>query len=126
MVNEIQKKLKSIGEDGCYFLCILKACDVNSARIISLYDYFVAVGYMDKDCYIKQPEAIVAFLTGKKAICYKSNTEEKDALFNIARFYNDRTKLSHFCLVTDKGFWDPLGTSRTVAEGHIADYRIFR
>lgn len=126
MIDEIQKKLKMIGDEGCYFLCILKACDVNSARILSLYDYFIAVGYMDKDCFIKQPEAIVKFLLGKSIICYKSENEEKDALFNIARFYNDRTKLSHFCLITDTGIWDPLGTSVTASEGRIADYRVFK
>ena len=82
--------------------------------------------WMDLDCFIKQPEAIVGFLLNKKVICYKSNNEEKDALFNIARFYNDRTKLSHFVLITENGIWDPLGDSKTVAEGHIADYRIFK
>jgi hypothetical protein len=126
MINGIQKKLKMLGDSGCYWLCILKACGVDSSRLISLYDYCVAMKWMDSDCFIKQPEAIVGFLLSKKVICYKSNNEEKDALFNIARFYNDRTKLSHFVLLTDNGIWDPLGDSRTVAEGHIADYRIFK
>lgn len=126
MTDKIQQKMKTIGEEGCYFLSILRACNVKDERIISLYDYFVTMGYMDKDCYIKQPEAMVGFLLSKKVICYKSNNEEKDALFNIARFYNDRTKFSHFCLITDSGIWDPLGTSVTATEGRIADYRIFK
>lgn len=126
MTDEIQKKLKVIGDEGCYFLCILKACNVKDERIISLYDYFVAMGYMDKDCYVKNPEAIVGFLLSKKVICYKSNNEEKDALFNIARFYNDRTGFSHFVLITENGIWDTFGNSKTVAEGRIVDYRVFR
>lgn len=126
MIDEVQKKLLAIGKDGCYFLCILKACDVNSAKILSLYDYCVTMKWMDSDCFVKNPEAIVGFLLSKKVICYKSDNEEKDALFNIARFYNDRTKFSHFCLITDTGIWDPLGTSVTASEGRIADYRIFK
>lgn len=126
MIDEIQRKLKMMGDEGCYFLCILKACNINSARLISLYDYCVVMGWMDKDCFIKSPEAIASFLLSKNVICYKSNNEEKDALFNIARFYNDRTKLSHFCLITDGGIWDPLGTSVTASEGRIADYRVFK
>lgn len=127
MIDGVQKKLKAIGTDGCYFLCILKACDdVNSARILSLYDYCVAMKWMDSDCFIKQPEAIVRFLLNKNVICYKSSNKEDDALFNIARYYNEKTGFSHFVLMTDNGIWDPLGDSKTVVEGHIADYRIFR
>lgn len=127
MINSVQKKLKAIGTNGCYFLCILKACgDVNSARILSLYDYCVAMKWMDSDCYIRKPEAIVEFLLNKHVICYKSSNKEDDALFNIARFYNDRTKLSHCVLMTDNGIWDPFGDLKTVTDGSIADYRIFR
>lgn len=126
MTNNIQKKLKTIGSEGCYFLCILQACNVPDERIISIYDYCVKNKWMLEDCYIENPDAIVKFLLKKAVFCYKSDKVETDALFCIARYYNDRTKYSHFVLVTDDGIWDPLGTSVTVTEGHIADYRIFR
>lgn len=126
MTNKIQKKLKTLGTDGCYFLCILKACNVKDERIVSLYDYFVVMGYLAEDCYVKNPEAIVKFLLNKNVICYKSRNKEDDALFCIARFYNEKTDFSHFVLITDSDIWDPLGNSKTVAEGHIVDYRIFR
>lgn len=126
MTNSIQKKLEKIGLEGCYFLSILHACNVTDERIISIYDHCVKNGWMLEDCYIENPEAIVKFLLRKEVICYKSDKDETDALFRVARYYNDRTGYSHFVLVTDNGIWDPRGSSVTVKEGRIVDYRIFR
>lgn len=127
MTSGIQKICKKLGESGCYFLCLIEGC----ARItkyeynpILAYPYFLERGWIDDDCFVKSPEAIVKFYLNKNVVVIKSNVIMNDAIITIAKYYNKRTGLSHFVLCTDKGIWDPLGNSKTVAEGVIKDYRV--
>lgn len=127
MTSGIQKICKKLGESGCYLLCLIEGC----ARItkkeynpILGYQYFLERGWIDDDCFVKSPEAIVKFYLNKNVVVIKSNVIMNDAIITIAKYYNKRTGLSHFVLCTDKGIWDPLGNSKTVAEGVIKDYRV--
>lgn len=125
----IQKICKKLGESGCYLLSLIEGCSRITKKEydpILGYQYFLERGWIDEDCFVKSPESIVKYYLNKNVFVIKSNVIMKEAIITIAKYYNKRTGLSHFVLCTDrgKGIWDPLGNSKTVAEGSIYDYRL--
>lgn len=121
-----QKIAKAIGDSGCYFLCLLKACNKED-NAIGYYKKYVAAGLMEEDCFIKKPVAILSDLTGQSYQVLKSIAPDEAASILVARFHNPKTGLYHFVLVDSNGsvIWDPYGTSNTVANGYIESYRLF-
>lgn len=123
-------KANSIYNGGCYLLCLLKALKpelFNSIdRLLFTYDELLAKGYIESDCYIKNPEAICKYF-GKNYHIEKSVTF-KPADIAIAAYHNDRTNYTHFVLMSDANTvaWDPLVNSVTVAEGKIHSYRLLK
>ena len=121
-----QKICKILGESGCYFFCLLHyAGKENDA--LSIYKKVVDIGWMDFDCYVKDPCAILNYLTGKKYTVKKSEVLDPTANIIIGKWYNPTTNHSHFVVMDSNNnvVWDPLGNSITVANGTIKSYRIF-
>lgn len=120
-----QKISKIIGESGCYFTCLCKFAGKEN-DIISIYKKSLALGYIEEDCYIKDPVKILKMLTGKNYSVVKQSTALEADLI-ITRFVNKRTGFNHFAItdVNAKVLYDPLGDSVTVKEGYAESFRMF-
>ena len=116
----LQKKLKYLGDFGCYLICLVQQFGQEN-KILELYDYFLNKGFIDETCYVKDPAKILKYLTGNN---YKVERTEKLPLhydFAVYHYYNKATGLGHFVLPD----WDPLGDSVTRRNGVIDSYRVF-
>ena len=122
----LQKKLENIGKYGCYFLSLLKAFK-RTADFLELYDKYTAKGWMDSDCYVKNPIDIVVDLSGYNKWNVEKTTTFKKGDIVIAYYFNKTTGLHHFVLFDNdnKLIWDSLGQSNTVRNGVIESYRVF-
>lgn len=135
-----QKELKKVSEAaqriydyGCYFMSLLYVRKISYSEITSLdellmyYDTFVSKGWMDVDCYIKDPCAILKYLTGKKYTAVKDTALDPNANIIIGRWYNPATNFHHFVVMNRDNtiVWDSLGDSNTVKNGVIESYRLF-
>ena len=122
----LQKKLENIGKYGCYFLSILKAFN-RTEDFLELYDTYVSKGFMDSDCFIKNPVSIAKDLSIHNKWNVEKTTTFKQGDIVIAYYYNKTTGLHHFVLFdnNNKLVWDPLGQSNTVKNGVIESYRVF-
>ena len=118
-----QKISKIIGESGCYFLCLLKFCNEED-NAIKWYKRSLALGYIEEDCYIKEPTKILQLLTGKEyQVVKQSSPFEADLI--VTRFVKNKT--NHF-VITDvyaSVKYDPLVDSVTVKEGYPESFRMF-
>lgn len=135
-----QKELKVVSEAakqiymyGCYFMSLLYVSNVPHTELTSLdelfkyYDIFIIKGWMGPDCYVKDPCAILKFLTGKKYTVVKDAVLDPSANIIIGRWYNPTTNFHHF-VVMDRDntvVWDSLLDSNTVKNGIIESYRLF-
>lgn len=132
-LKKVSEVAKRIYDYGCYFLSLLYVRKISYSEITSLdellmyYDTFIACGWMDPDCYVKDPCAILGFLTGKKYIVKKSEVLDPNANIIIGRWHNPTTKHSHFVVMDSNNnvVWDPLGNSITVRDGLVESYRLF-
>jgi hypothetical protein len=130
-----QEYCTKIGATGCYYLSICKAAELLRGRevdIVKNYVKLIKLGYMDWDCYIKDPAKIMEYLTNEKW----STTVEKidytpypeDVI--IGRFERKTTMqtYTHFVLLdSNKNVtYDSFGTSKTVQDGKMVSLRVFR
>ena len=121
-----QRICKTLGESGCYFFCLLKFANKENDAI-NIYKEALSLNFIDKECYIKDPAALLKHLTNKKYCVIKQTESPVDGDLIIARFVNNRTGLKHFVMVDKNNnvIYDPLEESVTVKEGYIESYRVF-
>ncbi len=126
----LDKKVKNIYDYGCYFLDLLyvsKCREPTLEEIIKYYDTSTANGWMDEECFVKDPCAILNFLTGKKYLVVKDSVLDTSASYIIGYFYNPNTSLHHFVVMEkDKVLWDSIENSNTVKNGFVESYRMFK
>lgn len=131
-LKKVSEAAKQIYDYGCYFMSLLYASKVPYSEpatldeLLKYYDTFIAEGWMDSDCYVKDPCAILKYLTGKKYTVVKDVVLDPSASIIIGRWYNPATNFHHF-VVMDRGnnvIWDSLKDSTTVANGIIESYRL--
>ena len=92
----LDKKVKSIYDYGCYFLDLLyvsKCREPTLEEIIKYYDTFTAKGWMDEECFVKNPCAILGYITGRKYSVTKDVVFDPSAVYIIGYFYNPNTTL---------------------------------
>lgn len=129
MEHGIQSILKKIGDEGCYFLCLLKACGLPQSRIADAYCECLERGYIGEDCFIKDGAAILRLFGINATRLEKLDAEAALRLagelpkVQIACYVNGR--YSHFVLIEDGGLWDPLGESNTVRNGTLKSWRLY-
>ena len=127
-VSEIAKQIYNY---GCYFMSLLFASKHSEIptldELLIYYDTFITNGWMDPDCYVKDPCAILNYLTGKKYTVVKDVVLDPKADIIIGRWYNPTTKLHHFTVMDSNNnvAWDSLGYSITVANGFVESFRLF-
>lgn len=127
----LDKKVKAIYDYGCYLLDLIyvsKYKEPTLDEIIECYDSFVATGWMDEDCFVKNPCAILNYLTGKEYSVVKGSVLDTSATHIIGYFYNPNTNLHHFAVMgkDNKVLWDSIENSNTVKNGFIESYRMFK
>lgn len=127
----LYKKVEKIYEYGCYFLDLLfisKYQEPTFEEIIKSYDTFITKGWMDEECYVKDPCAILTYLTCKKYSVTKDSVFDSSAAHIIGYFYNPNTNLHHFVVMDkyNKVHWDSIEDSNTVKNGFIESYRLFK
>ena len=123
-------KIKNIYDYGCYFLCLLYIAfrrEPTLEEMIVYYDSFTATGWMDEDCFVKNPCAILNFFTGKEYSVVKGSVLDTSATHIIGYFYNTNTNLHHFVVMgkDNKVLWDSIENSNTVKNGFVESYRMF-
>lgn len=121
-----QKICRILGESGCYFFCLLHSVGKENDAL-NIYKKVVDIGWMDEDCYIKDPCAILKYLTGKKYTAVKDTALDPNANIIIGLWHNPATNFHHFVIMDSNNnvVWDSLGHSTTVAGGVIESYRLF-
>lgn len=121
-----QKICRILGESGCYFFCLLHSVGKENDAL-NTYKKVVDIGWMDEDCYIKDPCAILKYLTGKKYTAVKDTSLDPNADIIIGLWHNPATNFHHFVIMDSNNnvVWDSLGHSTTVADGSIESYRLF-
>lgn len=127
----LDKKVKNIYDYGCYFLDLLyvsKYKEPTLEEIIKYYDTFTAKGWMDEECFVKNPCDILNFLTGKRYSVVRDPVLDTSASHIIGYFYNPNTSLHHFVVMgkDDKVCWDSIENSNTVKNGFVESYRMFK
>ena len=124
---------KRIYDYGCYFMSLLYVRNIHYSEVPTIdelfeyYDTFIDRGWMEPDCYVKDPCAILNYLTGKKYTVKKSAVLDPNANIIIGRWYNPSTDHSHLVVMDSNNnvVWDSLGHSTTVANGFVESYRLF-
>lgn len=132
-LKKVSEAAKRIYDYGCYFMSLLYVRNTYYSEIPTIdelfmyYDTFIERGWMDFDCYVKDPCAILNYLTGKKYSVKKDTALDPSANIIIGRWYNPNTNHSHFVVMDSNNnvVWDSLGYSTTVADGYIKSYRLF-
>ena len=120
-----------LGEYGCYFLSLLHLVTSDYAAL-SLFQLALDKKYINDDCYINDPSAVLKLAAGGKWDIRKENADYKPTRdeLEILRFERKTTGMTYSHFVTGDGFgnvvYDPLGDSRTVTEGQLISKRIIR
>lgn len=114
----IQTVMKNIGESGCYFLCLVRFANQDFSKVVKLYNEAVQNDWMDEDCYVKDPVAILNHMG-----CNFTKVEKTEDSGQIAMYKHGAH--NHFVCIERGKVWDPLGYSNTVKNGHIVSYRRF-
>lgn len=121
----IQSIAKLLGENGCYFFCILKRFG-REYDALKLYEDFLKKGYLEKDCYLVRPDLIAEAVSGQKWTVRKESKDYvcKPGEWEVQRWERKTPGLiyNHFVLPD----WDPLGTSMTRVSGVLESKRIFK
>jgi hypothetical protein len=132
--NGVQSFIKTIGDAGCYALCLCKAAEIAGIKpycargaVHLIESAGVVKGFIKPDMTVLDGAAFLKDLTG-----VKWTKEYKDADYKpqkgdylIAEWFNKRTGLTHFTLEFPVK-WDGLKDSVTVKEGAIRSYRLYR
>ena len=135
MINPRQLIMERIGKDGCYFLSIVYLAETIKGKIIDavqVYANAVHAGWMYPDCFISNPDQLLAYLTGGKwSVRKELATYRAQAGELIIQRWERREGMrtwAHFVVGDDAGqvIYDPYGESLTVRLGGIVSLRVFR
>lgn len=132
-LKKASEAAKQIYDYGCYFMSLLYVRNTPYSEpttlddLLRYYDLFISNGWMDPDCYVKDPCAILKYLTGKKYTVKKDAALDPSASITIGRWYNPTTNLRHFVVMDryNTVVWDSLVDSGTVRDGFVESYRLF-
>lgn len=126
-----QEICRTLGESGCYFLSLLHLAKTDYAAL-TLFRLAVKRGIISEDCFVKDPAALMTLATGGKwevrheAVDYRTVQNEMEILIYERKVTG--ATYAHFVVGDGAGHvaYDPLGNSRTVAEGQLVSKRIVK
>lgn len=122
---------KKIGDSGCYFISLLKIVNCDYAAI-ALYQKALDAKIIDEDCFVQDPPSLLSLAAGGTwdVRHEDANYQTKRDEWEILRFERKDTTVTYAHFVVGDGYGhvadDPLGNSRTVAEGKLVSKRIIR
>lgn len=134
----IQSFCKALGNEGCYIFCLFDIARQLNPRKYNVLDeietfinlnyvYFNPNNYDDpKNLYVYHPTKILEYLTGKKwtVRVEQGNYQPQKDEFVVEYWSRDGGKTGHFARM-QYGF-NSLEKSRSVNEGQIYSYRVFK
>ena len=127
MKQGIQADLLEIGKAGCYFLSLCNFALASMDKVVEKYNEYVTKGWMDYNCYIRDPVNILSDLTGKSWKYRWSNKPDAKATLSIG--YWRKGPLGHFVIMengSEKVKWDSYGENSPVVKGgKIDSFRLF-
>jgi hypothetical protein len=136
MVSQPQRVAASIGESGCYFLSILYFAEALTRQAVDAlvaYQSALDAGYIDSECFVKDPAKLMQMLTGSRWMVRKAGPGHELPLdyalkageLEILRY--ERRGNAHFVVGSGRGTvaFDPYGVSATVMSGQMVSRRIF-
>jgi hypothetical protein len=132
---EIQRKFLTLGQSGCYYLCLWKIAELADRAMyhdpIVLFDRGLDHGYLLEDCFVQDPPGVLWLATGRRWRVRKEGPDyqERPGEYVVIRYERKvpMKTLAHFVLKigsSDTDIWDPLGESETVKYGYVASKRI--
>ena len=130
-----QAIMQRLGAGGCYLLSLVWLAERETGlRIDAVEQYLNAVraGWCREDCYLVDPARLFSAMVGwlwtvrHEGPTYAPSRDEKEVL-RYGRSVVMAT-YGHFVVGDGEGgvAYDPLGGSRTVADGHLVSKRILR
>lgn len=155
MIYAMQKHMKRIGSDGCYFLSLLMIAEkVTGVAVepVAAYVAALAAGDVSEDCIVKRPDAVLARHcggtwrvlwagTGKRSngaaydlpldyVCLEGEYDVLRYERPADRRLGEKEPMPHFGVGDGRGGktadGDPWGDSRTFREGKLVSRRIIR
>lgn len=130
-----QAVMKILGEYGCYYLSVIHLAEEITNKRIDAVEFFVKAlrnKWLDNEATMLMPNTILGSLTNAEfdVIITDAAYQAEDSEYEILLFKNETAKgtYRHFVLGNGKGqvAYDPLGNSNAVAQGALAEKRIFR
>jgi hypothetical protein len=129
-----QAYMKLLGEEGCYFLCLVHLAETVSKERIDAIPFFLEAlekNYIRMDCTVLDPARVMHLLTG--VVWVKShqpaNYQIKAGEMEVLRYERKTGSGTTVHFVVGDGLgeieYDPMGDSRTVREGSLVSKRIF-
>ena len=116
---------------GCYFFVLLRWAEIldggefTESSILQTFEQCKKAGWIEKDCFIVNPVAILNYCQNKKAFkaVSLSSDQPKEDVFVV---YNKKPGHGHFTLGTKDGaVWDSLDPSRPgVKDYRVESYRV--
>ena len=116
---------------GCYFFCLCRWAEMlgrnefTVSDITQAFEYCKNAGWIEKDCFVVNPVAVLNYCQNKKAFKTVSlvNNQPTEGIFAI---YNKKPGHGHFTLGTNKGIvWDSLDPNRPgIKDYQIDSYRV--
>ncbi len=134
MILQTDKRLdQTINKYGCYFMSLLfvsnkyTGYNLSTTVITKLYNDFIKRGFMDKNCYIQNPSAIMRYLG--LAATYNQRHDPpkykcgKDEIEILCLQYKNFT---HFVVGDGRGniAYNPMG--KTAPDYYLKSKRIFK
>ena len=137
MIGQRSRELKirpEIHDTGCYFLCICylgwqysePERSITAEKIIETYDWAVEKKFMQKDCYILEPQMLIDYFTKPKFRLifngkYDAEYELKENEVAIELWKYAPKNWWHFVI----GNYDPWKESITRKKGTLDSYRVW-
>lgn len=151
MRQDIQKVALLLGKTGCYYLALCSWGESLGGELcnpLDIFPAFVSRGWLREDAFMRNPAAILGWLTRKAWTAYKAGPGHelpleymmKDGEYEILRFErplkdgeSPSTESAHFVRGTGIGplnekriLWDSWMGSSAVRDGILVSRRIFR
>ena len=151
MKQDVQKVALAVGRTGCYYLALCSWAESLGGEVVDPLDVFpafVSRGWLGPDAFMKNPAAILGWLTCKTWMALKAGPghelpldyQLKEGEYEILRFERPlkqgegpSTESAHFVRGTGVGpmnqrriLWDSWTGSSAVIDGALVSRRIFR
>lgn len=126
---------RNLQKYGCYFFALLRWAELlrgkeydNNQQIIDMFDICNKAGWIEDDCFVVNPVAILnqAVSTADFKTLFRTNKPPTDVQYFIA--YMKKPEHTHFVLWNQQGkLWDSLDPNRPGGLNYVVDsFRVIK